>query len=531
MITTQGLGGTCDEDNTILGVLPPSSAFFPSKSTRGIGPAKIKAMKRLALFVVLAQAIVVALFAYGLWSAKFPLGVPGEWEWQRINYAPEALSLMIAFGGLIGFASLVGLGYWSLSRSSSPKKEAAWLVALTLSAVIVQGVVQEGAPVGYGLSKWIIGLFNPASSGYYTVAHQQMADPARFLADYPTWIAQQDALHVGTHPPGLFVVAKGMSATMEANPGLSRAVLDFAPSSVIKAVKAFEDTDALPKSDAAGLALTGALTLLACSSTVVPLYLLARSILPAPAAWASASFWPLVPAALMFQPTADTAFPMLSTTALAMIGWACRVGQKSAWTLAFLSGLTMALGMFFTLAFLPVGLVVALVVATAGGPSWSRKTSLILATGLGFLLGTLAWWWATLANPFVIWWVNQKNHGRFYVEYPRSYGAWLVENPLELAVALGLPTTIWLIVGLGSPRQAPRVTWATLAVMVLLTITGKNLSEVARLWLPLMPTLLVAAGWGFSKVGGFARELAGSITLIGLQVLILEATIQVVYPI
>ena len=35
--------------------------------------------------------------------------------------------------------------------------------------------------------------------------------------------------------------------------------------------------------------------------------------------------------------------------------------------------------------------------------------------------------------------------------------------------------------------------WITLATLALLTLSGRNLSEVARLWLPLMPPLVVAA--------------------------------------
>ncbi len=160
-----------------------------------------------------------------------------------------------------------------------------------------------------------------------------------------------------------------------------------------------------------------------------------------------------------------------------------------------------------------------------------RRSALFFATGLGFLTGTLAWWAATSANPFAIWWANQQNHGRFYVEYPRSYLAWVLANPVELAIALGLPATVWVAIGLGSPRQGPRVAWAALFVLTLLTISGKNLSEVARLWLPLMPPLLVAAGSGLVRIGGGAGSLAGSVALVGLQTLILELTIQVVYPI
>jgi hypothetical protein len=263
----------------------------------------------------------------------------------------------------------------------------------------------------------------------------------------------------------------------------------------------------------------------------VPLYLLARSVVSASTAWASASLWPLVPSALLFQPTADTAFPLLSTSALALACWAGRSGSRAGLSYAFLAGLVLAVGMFFTLAFLPVGLVVGLVYLMTPGMTWPGKASSIAATGAGFLLGTLVWWWATSANPFVIWWINQRNHARFYVEYPRSYLAWVLENPIELAIGLGLPSAVWMLVGLGSPRQVPRVAWATIFVLVILTISGKNLSEVARLWQPLMPPLLIGAGWGFARTGGRAWELAGTVALVGLQTLILEATIQVVYPI
>jgi hypothetical protein len=488
-------------------------------------------MRRLALFLVVIQAAVVAGFAVALRSGSIPLGIRGEWEWQRLKVAPEPLSLILSLIGILLFSGFVAAGFHALSRSKRRGSEVLWLAGLALTSILVQGVVQEGAPSGYGLSKWIIALHSPGSSGYYTVAKRQMADPRRFLADYPGWIEKQDALHVGTHPPGLFVVAKAMLSLMEANPALSRLVVMLSPPSVSSAITVFRDSLDLPRADAAGLALTGALTLIGCALTVVPLYLLARSSFPSPLAWTSASLWPLVPSSLLFQPTADTAFPLLSTSALALVCWAGKGSSRAGLILGFLTGLVLAVGMFFTLAFLPVGLVVALVALSAPNTTWLKMAGLILSTGAGFLVGTLGWWWATSANPFAIWWVNQRNHGRFYVEYPRTYLAWLVENPVELAVALGLPSTVWLLASLVWPRQVPRVSWSTLGVLAFLTISGKNLSEVARLWLPLMPPLLVAAAWGFSKFGGRAWDLALTVALLGLQVLILEATIQVVYPI
>jgi methylthioxylose transferase len=488
-------------------------------------------MRRVAFIVVAFEAALVAAFAFVLRSGKVPLGVPGEWEWIRVKGSSTTPAVFLGLTGVVLFTAFAAAGFRALSRKIGPRSEAAWLLGLAVASVITQGVIQEAAPEGYGLSKWIIALHAPSSSGYYTVAKQQMGNPRQFLADYPDWIKKQDSLHVGTHPPGLFLVAKTILSVMEANAAACRWVDALSPPSISNAIVAVKETEKISRADASALALTGALTLLGCALTVVPLYLLARSSLPATAAWASAAFWPLVPSALMFQPTADTAFPMLSASALALACWAGRASTVRGLLLCATSGLVMAIGMFFTLAFLPVGLVVALILLANPAQGWRIRGAMILATGLGFLAGTLGWWASTSANPFVIWWVNQSNHGRFYVEYPRSYLAWIAENPVELAIALGLPSTVWALVGLASPRQTPRVAWSTLAVLVVLTLSGKNLSEVARLWLPMMPALLVAAGLGFTRLGGGAGSLAGSIALVGLQVVILETTIQVVYPI
>ena len=117
----------------------------------------------------------------------------------------------------------------------------------------------------------------------------------------------------------------------------------------------------------------------------------------------------------------------------------------------------------------------------------------------------------------MVWWWNQRNHARFYAEYHRTYRAWVLVNPIELAVGLGLPAVTWVIVGLVSTAREIRVTWATLIVLAFLTIGGRNLSEVARLWLPLMPSILVAAGAGFDRLGAGPRLLATSTALMPLR--------------
>ena len=485
-------------------------------------------MRRPPAIAVLVMAALSAAFALALRSGAFPLGVPGEWTWPRIKPAPAAWPVAVAIGAVLAFSALAAAGWHSLGRHPGFRRESAWVAALALGSTLVQGLVQEGAPEGYGLSKWIIALDSPGASGYHTVAKAQMRDPARFLAEYSAWIVRQDALHVGTHPPGLFLVARGLLDLTGSRPGLAKAVVDLAPGTCATAIRAMRDSG-LTRPDAAALTLTGALTLLACASTVAPLYCLARASLPARAAWASAVLWPLAPSAILFQPTADTAFPFLATSALALAAWARR-SEGRAWALALATGVVLAVGMTFTLAYLAVGLVVALILIAPPGPTLRRRLGLIAATGLGFLATTLAGWATTSANPFAIWWTNQQNHARFYREYHRSYAAWVLANPVELAVGLGLPATVWAAIGFAAPRRCPRVAWATLAVLATLTLTGRSLSEVGRLWLPLMPPLLVAAGAGLDRIGAGAKSLAASVALTGLLALILEATIQVVYP-
>jgi hypothetical protein len=150
---------------------------------------------------------------------------------------------------------------------------------------------------------------------------------------------------------------------------------------------------------------------------------------------------------------------------------------------------------------------------------------------LGFLTFTLGGWLATGMDPFVVWGWNLHHNARFYVEYPRTYYLWLWINSIELTVGVGLPTIVWCVMGLLAPRTVPRSVWATLTVLVLVSLTGSNRGEVARLWMLFFPSLLIAAGAGHTRLGGRPVTLALSAALIGLQTLGLQLLIQVVYPI
>ena len=493
-------------------------------------------MNRSAALVGTGQALLILGLWAGIAGRWFPLGVPGEWEWQRLPASIRVDPLPLAGAGLvvIGFAGFAALGVRALQRSISVARETAWVTALAVVSIVAQGVVQEGAPEGYGLAKWIVALQSKGSSGYATVARTEMpAGIGAFLRTYPAWIERQDSLHIGTHPPGLFIVARILGDLTRAHPDLARWVVDQAPGSIQPAIRTTRGIGSLPRDEAAALVLTGALTLIGSALTVIPLYLLARARGTAPLAWGAATLWPLLPGALLFQPTPDTAFSFLSMAALASAAWSVRL---QAWpariVLAIGAGTILAIGMQFTLVFLAVGLVVAILLGftpSAGG--WRSRVLLMGLVGLGFGLATGGWWLATQANPMSIWWSNQQHHAGFYRNNPRSWWAWTGENLVESLVAVGLPTSFWVLLALRSPRSIPTSCWAALAVLVLLTASGRSLSEVARLWLPMYPPFLVAAAGAWERQGVSSTSLGGTIALVGVQTLVLQCLIQVVYPI
>jgi methylthioxylose transferase len=490
--------------------------------------------------ILIVQAALVSLVAIAVASRRVPLGVPGEWEWLRVKFPPVWQWLCLAALGVAAYAGFVAFGFKALASRSSRRAESVWLIGLLAAAMAVQVIIPLGAAPGYDLAKWAAANYLPGSAGYFKVAREQaIRDPWKFLADYPQWIRDQDSLHIGTHPPGLIAVQCILIGVMERQPSLAVFLLDHMPIAVDQGFRVFTERDPQPltRADRAALYATALLTLLACAGTVVPLYLLARVGLSAPAAWAAAALWPLASAANLFQPVADTAYPMLSTSALALAAWAARSQMRPGWPafagilLAIAAGMVMAFGMFFTLAFLPVGLIVALVVCFQRPTSWRARALLIVAIGLGFITILLCGWAVIGANPFVISSWNLYHHTRFYDEYPRTYRLWLVVNPIELGIALGLPTVVLCLSALFAPRGMPVSVWCTLFVLTLTNLTGRNMGEVARLWMLYMPPLLVGAGYGFDRWVNKPAPLAASTALLGAQTLALQSMIQVVYPV
>lgn len=460
---------------------------------------------------LLLSAIGVALTWWLLWGTSLPLGIPGEWTWNRLNLEPDVpWNLLLAIPFAAGYGALVWRGWRRLDRAG--RLEAALLlVGLGFAGFAWLWGIQESGPTAQRLSKGPFVLFYPQSSGYFYKVRYEAVDTRSFLAGYEQLMAEGDVLHVGTHPPGLFLLFFGLKNVCEASPSLTDALLAAQPESVRLADESVVENSAashpprtVDRSDLAALWLAVLLAQGLAVLTVWPLYGLLRRTESRSIAYVLAACWPLVPAVAIFLPKSDVAYAGLAV--FWMWSWLTAI-DRGAWSRAVLAGVLAWLGMLCSLAFLPVflaGAVIAAVELGSVSDPGERRSRLYRLAGLGlvtgavFLVLTALLWFLADVNLLHVWMMNYRNHAGFYGQFPRSYPGWLLLNPLELSIAVGVPVAVLgaagSCYGWGDKGKTRAVTSGVVGVWLLLWLTGKNSGEAARLWTFLMPWCLWLAG-------------------------------------
>jgi len=471
------------------------------------------------------------------WHTSLPLGVPGEWTWPRIE-SNEPLAWRLVFPLFVG---MVYLGYaWSAGTSieqASQGRVRATLAGLALLGFAWLGTIQQACPDGYDLGKSAWVLYYPKSSGYFTEARAHHHDLPQYLAHYEDLVSQGDVLHQGTHPPGLILAFNGLLTVVERFPVLVPLLRETEPASVSRS---FDELQTLTRQSAAGggagapltppdravLWLALLLVQTAAAVTVIPLYALARTTQGRSAAFFAAALWPVVPALAIFIPKSDAMFPLWTCTLTWTAVRAASAQPRRAWSWGLITGLLFAFGMLLSLATLAIGfccVVAAWALSRQQHRSiWSSTTlEAVGAAALAFG-GATALFSLTLDCPLpTIWWWNYRNHAAFYAQFTRTWWKWLAENPIELAIAVGLPIAAVAVAQVIHSLRERRwsvsmitfgVTWG------LLWLTGKNRGEAARLWLFLMPLVCWLAAGLLERIPQ-QRRLSTGLALLALQLI------------
>ncbi len=494
-----------------------------------------------------------------LWSTKLPLGIPGEWTWRRVESEPDILwNLIGVMVAVVLYVAFVEAGARRLSRLANLKsrfpKVCAWLAGLVAVSFVWLWVVQETAPTGNRLGKSAFVLYYSSSSGYFTKARYEDPDAGVFLSGYEDLMRERDVLHVGTHPPGLFLIFHGLIGACQ-NSSLSSFLDVTQPASFREAcdVIAWNSVRLNPPrpllaADRRVLWLATLLVMATASLAVIPLYGLMLRTHDSTMAWWTAALWPAIPAVAVFTPKSDVAYAFVGL--LMTWAWLTAVDRRSI-LLAFVAGLLVWCGLMMSLAFLPVILFMAIagsrpVASTESTSETSDRTSnrlklwlavvpparCVAAGVVGFLIPTLLLGWYCRVNLFAVWLLNYQNHAAFYAQYPRTYWRWLLVNPIELAVAVGWPVMLLATGFLWDTVRTRRLftTHVALGVVIvwgILWLTGKNSGETARLWIVFLPWLVWLAGLSLAELNlyGTRRWFRPSMFVLAVQLVICALTV------
>lgn len=511
---------------------------------------------RSFLWVIVA-ALATVVTCSMLLAGRLPLGVAGQWEWGRIDQATSWIEFLTTVLSVVAYVAFVAWGARWMIVSTWTRRAA--LLALVLGGFSVQMTVQQ---VGFGLAKWPFVLFHESSSGYYTAAKRDVISAGDFLARYDQiqteYQKRYGPLHLATHPPGLVLLHYEALRLCEANPALTRFLFVLQPQSVRDGFGAVSVGAAIPPADQASIWLVAILSQLASALTVIPIYFLARRGCGPVAPWLAAALWPLVPAVTVFMPKSDVFYPLFAASCVAL----AVAGRTSAgrWTCGAASGVVLCMGMFLTFGLISIFPLTILAIAVSEGVPSEATVRSTASKATGFVVGFLAtqfFWMLVGHNLPATWWRCFRIHATFYtpgqIGANRTYWPWVAWNLAEFAVAAGIPlivaavsASVWLfrqrpqVLATGANGsvecEGPRCTNVTILGVVAaswltvlaLDLSGKNLGEVARLWMFLMPFACVAAAVAIERLPSRWPVIL-LLVLQAIQTVVFAASVQGFY--
>jgi hypothetical protein len=458
---------------------------------KGVGSGWRGLLLPVLLSALLLVAIPLDLFPW----LRGPAPYPPEWQWGfRAGPTGAWLPAVLVAATVLGLIAACASS-WARRRPRftggallTAGGLAGWAFQIALAATLPEGALRT--------------LLNRAASrtitSYHSVAISEDArDPLAFLAHHAEHLAEYrtTAKHAATHPPGPVLFYRAALWACERSPWLTEALLDKA---------GLPDRDFAPPNTrtARAAALLGALLLgLLGAATIFPVAALAETLGLGPlAATQVGLLYVLLPGPALMVPQFDAALALPVAAATALLASAIATG-RGVMLKAVGAGVLAALALFTSYGaavFLAISGLAALTMA----PSRRDATrtglpTLLIATSTATFLTAAT----TLLghDPLASARAALAIHREVYTA-PRSYALWLAFNPLDLALFLGAPIAALGLVRLASgpsglrrgplgPRQ--RFGLTLVVALVALIASGTTRGEVGRIWIPLMPLLLV----------------------------------------
>ncbi|MFN8598717.1 MAG: hypothetical protein U0559_21335, partial [Anaerolineae bacterium] len=256
---------------------------------------------------------------------------------------------------------------------------------------------------------------------------------------------------------------------------------------------------------------------------VWPLFALGRRVTNVRAAALAALLFPILPLFALWPAQWDQIYPLLLLTGLYLM----HVGleNRSMWRI-LMAGVPLSIASFFS-----VGNFVLMVIVGAYGALWlllNRRLDVAIRAAIAFGLGCVSIWLAYAliygVSPLAV--ISTGSRLAFEsTTGNRSYGTWLLGNPIDFAMFLGAPLVIILLARVIMFRRRAislanksffALSLATVGALGALWLSGIVRGEVGRLWIYFGPLLALIA----ARV--FTRHSTLVIALLALQLFVMN---------
>ena len=500
--------------------------------------------------------------AVALIARYVPLGVPGECVVSYIRLNTPA----VLVGPLIPALALVLVTWWGVSRGEHALERCVALAGLVIAGSYfafhlgMAGPVGLGEPISRTLSPKGLGtyLVEAQHIGPYRPGHVQVPkdgaaapDPLSYLRHFDERVAARrldaNTVRLAVNPPGATLVVWAVDwACRSGSRRRAGGALILRRSGWPRAADLFPRRPAPSGEELAGVVLLG-LGSLTVALTALAIYALGFDLSGSRrTAFGAAALWLTVPSVLLHMPALEQLTPFLAL--LLALCWYRACARRSV-TYAVLTGLVAWIGLFFTLEFAAVIVLLALVTllwaAVHRGP-WRHWWLGATAVAAALAVTIAAWLAFDYDTVFVLYQCARRTAEWNATLGARSYGAWLQWNPVMFALFFGAGATVLWLAGIGaairqaltsrrppqpepsaatgdgprSSRRAPHpaMRWipatAVAVTMLAVWLTGLERGEVERRWSLWMALAFVAGAVALShpahKPGSQKRPLSAA---------------------
>ncbi|WP_420644326.1 hypothetical protein [Candidatus Leptofilum sp.] len=396
---------------------------------------------------------------------------------------------------LAGAAFLAVLGLWLRQQTMKRWQTAVYLMLFFVCCVAMQwGLLY--ADRAEPLAELVDRTLAVKTNGYYWTA-ANLDDVNATLQDYPTAMPQFESDHARTHPPGLVLLNWSTIQLLQSTPNLAQGLAQRITPQRCTDLWLLDQ----PAATVAALGVWAVLPMILAAASIFPSYFVAK-ILAANQHTAKLSAVIIaLPALLIFAPLSDQLFGLLTVLIVGtfLLGW-----QRQSGVWLFVSGLLLSFTSFLSVgngALLGVLGIYGLI--TMWQMQWPIRQYLLptAAFGVGTSLIWLIYWWGWQVAPWEIVQVGLAQHYEL-VTAQRSYATWLLFNLVDVVIFTGIPVVTAFIGALMMATrnlrrkrltQAQVLTVSTAVLLLILNFSGSTRGEVGRIWLFLMPLLVLSS--------------------------------------